>query len=117
MNLGTPEAIPLEVSSSYHGGQGPFVRRTLLAGVPDSVFQYVRDVTIPAGSVIGTHRHVGEDEVFFVISGTGVMRVDDEERTVGPGCAILTISGSSHSLRNDGPGDLRIFVACAKTGA
>ena len=117
MILGTPDVVLVEQAAGYHGGQGPFLRRTLLDGVPGSVFKYVRDVTIPAGSLIGEHRHVGDDEVFFIISGTGVMRVDDEECTLGPGSAVLTLSGSVHSLRNDGPTDLRIFVACAKTSA
>jgi len=115
MILGTPDNIPVEQAAGYHGGQGPFLRRTLLDGVPGSVFKYVRDVTIPAGSAIGEHHHVNDDEVFFIISGTGMMRVDDDECRVGPGTAVLTLSGSAHSLRNDGPADLRIFVACAKT--
>lgn len=115
MILATPDISPVEHAAGYHGGAGPFFRRTFLDGIPGSVFKYLRDVTIPAGSVVGEHQHVGDEEVFFIISGQAVIRVDNEERTVGPGSAILTLSGSTHSIRNEGTEDLRIFVACAKS--
>jgi mannose-6-phosphate isomerase-like protein (cupin superfamily) len=86
-----------------------------LDGVPGSVFKYVRDITIPPGSFIGEHSHLADDEVFFFISGTGVMVVDGEERAVGPGSAVLTLSGNVHGIRNEGTEDLRIFVACARS--
>ena len=115
MIIGSPESVPGEYSSGYHGGDGPFFRRTLLSNVPGSAFKYVRDITIPVGTIIGEHGHLGDEEVYFIISGTGIMNVDGEEKTIGPGSAVLTLSGSVHSIRNDGPEELRLFVACAKT--
>lgn len=114
MILGTPETVPVEHSEAYHGGKGSFFRRTLLDGVPGSVFKYVRDITVPPGSVIGEHPHSDDEEVYFIISGTGVMVVDGEERVVGPGSAILTLSGSTHGIRNDATENLRLFVVCAR---
>jgi mannose-6-phosphate isomerase-like protein (cupin superfamily) len=115
MILGTPDTIHGEYETAYHGGEGAFFRRTLLEEVPSSVFRYVRDITLPPGSIIGEHPHSGEDEVYFIISGTGVMVVDGEEQVVGPGTAILTLSGSVHGIRNEGTENLRMFVACART--
>lgn len=117
MILGTPDTIPGEYDTAYHGGQGPYFRRTLLDEVPSSAFRYVRDITVPPGSIIGEHPHLGEDEIFFIISGTGVIVVDGEERVVGPGTAVLTLSGSVHGIRNEGSEDLRFFVACARTSS
>lgn len=113
MIIGTPDTIPGEQSSGYHGGTGPHFRRTLLDGVPGSVFRYVRDIIVPPGTVIGEHPHFGEDEIYFIISGTGVMVVDGEERVVGPGTAVLSLSGSVHGIRNEGTEDLRFVAACA----
>ncbi len=115
MILGTPDTINGEYDSAYHGGEGTFFRRTLLEEVPSSAFRYVRDITLHPSSIIGEHPHFVEDEIYFIISGTGVMTVDDEEQVVGPGTAILTLSGSVHAIRNQGPEDLRILVACART--
>jgi quercetin dioxygenase-like cupin family protein len=115
--IATPQTVPGEHGEAYHGGHGAYFRRTLLDGVPGSVFKYVRDITFPPGTVVGDHTHWGEEEIFFIISGSGVVRVDGEECTVGPGSAVLTLSGSVHGLRNEGPGDLRIFVACAASAS
>ena len=116
MIVGTPDTIPVEHGAGYHGGNGPFSRRTLIDRVPGSAFKYVRDITLPAGSIVATHPHQGEDEVFFIISGSGVMVVDGEERVVGPGSAVLTLSGSAHGIRNESAEELRFFVACVRAG-
>jgi mannose-6-phosphate isomerase-like protein (cupin superfamily) len=114
MILGTPDTAPGERGHNSHGGAGEYFVRTLLEDVPGSAFKYVRDLTLYPDSSIGEHPHAGDDEIYFVISGTGIMVVDGQEQRVGPGAAVLTLSGSSHGLRNEGGEDLRIFVACAK---
>ena len=114
MIIGTPQLAPGESGTQSHGGQGDYFVRTLLDEVPGSVFKYVRDLTLYPGSSIGEHPHTGDDEIYFIISGTGIMVVDGEEQRIGSGSVVLTLSGSSHRLRNDGAEDLRIFVACAR---
>jgi mannose-6-phosphate isomerase-like protein (cupin superfamily) len=114
MILGTPDTIPGQRGRHSHGGAGEYFVRTLLDDVPGSAFKYVRDLTLYPGSSIGDHPHADDDEIYFVVSGTGVMVVDGHEQTVGPGAAVLTLSGSRHGLRNEGDEDLRIVVACAK---
>ena len=114
MVLGTPETIPGEYVTGYHGGKGSIFRRTLLYDVPSSVFKYVRDIVVPTGAIIAEHTHIGDEEIYFVISGSGIMVIDGEECVLGPGSAALTMSGSTHGIRNEAPVDLRILVACAK---
>lgn len=89
--------------------------RTILDGVPGSAFKHVRDLILYLGSSIGEHLHSGDEEISFVISGTGIMVVDGEECAIGPGSAVLTRSGSHHGLRNESAEDLRIVVVCART--
>ena len=90
MILGTPDAIPGERGQHSHGGAGDYFVRTLLDDVPGSAFKYARDLILYPGSSIGEHPHTGDDEIYFVISGSGVMVVDGKERVVGPGAAVLT---------------------------
>lgn len=113
MIIGTPESIPGQVARNSHGGQGEYFVRTLFSDVPGATFNYVRDLTLYPGSSIGSHPHHGEEEIYFVIAGRGIMTVGTEEREIGPGSVVLTQSGSWHGLRNGGTEDLRIFVACA----
>ena len=46
-----------------------------------------------------------------MLSGKGVMTLDDKPVDVGPGTAILTRPGSSHGLKQVGNEDLVIMIA------
>ena len=61
------------------------------------------------GAAIGYHRQE-EDEVYYVLSGTGELTLNGERSIVGPGTAILTRPGSSHGLRQVGSDDLVILI-------
>ncbi len=53
------------------------------------------------------------EEIYFVLTGSGKMRVDDDSRQVGPGDATWIPAGSSHSLFNNGNEDLVILVVAS----
>ena len=111
----TPEEVTGVNGEASHGGKGEYFVRTLLDLVPNSVFKYVRDLTLYPDSTIGEHLHTGDEEIYFIVSGTAEMVINEKEQEVGPGSAILTQSGSYHGLRNVGSEDLRVLVVCAKS--
>ena len=53
------------------------------------------------------------EEIYFVLSGSGEMRVDDEVRQVGPGDATWIPVGSRHALFNNGKEDCVILVVAS----
>ena len=53
------------------------------------------------------------EEIYFVLSGTGQMRVDDESRQVGPGDATWIPVGAAHALLNSGQEELVILVVAS----
>jgi len=55
-------------------------------------------ITINPGSSIGVHEHVGEEEIFYIISGKGLVNDNGSITEVGPGDAVLTGNGASHSV-------------------
>jgi mannose-6-phosphate isomerase-like protein (cupin superfamily) len=114
MILVTPADIPEEKGEGYHGGSGVFTRRTLFQNIEGSEIKYVRDIKIPVGTVIGMHKHTGDEEVFYIISGNGKITVDGETRPLCPGSVVLTLPGSSHEIENNGETELRFFAACVK---
>ncbi len=67
-------------------------------------------ITIPAGGSIGPHVHRGEDELYYILSGSGKVRDGGEIRDVLPGSAILTRSGEGHELVNTGSGELVLLA-------
>jgi quercetin dioxygenase-like cupin family protein len=46
------------------------------------------------------HAHGGQDKVYYVIEGTGVFRVGDEEKQLGPGEIALAPAGQNHGVFN-----------------
>ena len=62
------------------------------------------------GSAIGYHLQK-EDEVYYVVSGEGEMKMNDKTFKVKAGDAILTRPGSSHGLQPTGNDDLILIIA------
>ena len=44
------------------------------------------------------HNHSGQEEVYFFVSGTGTMEVDNEKFNVKPGDVILIPDGAFHRV-------------------
>ena len=59
---------------------------------------------------VGYHAHNNEEEVFYIISGKALVKDDNKEYEVGPGDAILTGNGSSHSIENIGEQPLNFLA-------
>lgn len=109
-----PQDVMEEKGEGYHGGSGSFSRRTLFENIEGSAVKYVRDIVIPAGSVVGLHSHVDDEEIFYFISGDGIVIVDGERQQIIPGSVVLTLPGSSHGIENNGDTELRFFAVCVK---
>lgn len=67
-------------------------------------------LVLEPGCSIGEHAHVGEDEVYLILSGTGRLFDGKEYTTVTAGDAVLTGNGESHSIENIGEDTLKIFA-------
>ena len=62
------------------------------------------------------HRHTGEEEIFYVLSGSGVCLQDDAAYAVRPGDCIVHRLRQAHSLRADADGlDVLVFGTRART--
>lgn len=59
------------------------------------------------------HAHAASDKVYYVVAGSAVVRVGDEEREVGPGTAILAPAGEPHGVTNAGGQRLVLLVFMA----
>jgi mannose-6-phosphate isomerase-like protein (cupin superfamily) len=65
------------------------------------------------GSSIGYHLQK-EDEIYYVISGNGIMQINGKTFAVKPGDAILTRPGSSHGIAPDAGNELSILIVYGK---
>ena len=91
-----------------HNGGGQTVGYSFFAKTPNLKMVF-RKRALKPGSGIGYHEQK-EDEIYYVLSGRGVMTIDDKSFDVTPGTAVLTRPGSSHGLKQAGPDDLVILI-------
>jgi len=73
----------------------------------------VDHVLVPAGSSIGAHKHVGVEELYYVMDGEGMVRVNDEAAAVKKGDAIVMAPQDVHSFENTGETPLELLVVAA----
>jgi len=92
-----------------HGGGGKTTVYSFFARAPDLQLVFRKRALHP-GAAIGYHRQE-EDEIYYIVSGTGELTLNGARSVVCPGTAILTRPGSSHGLRQVGPDDLVIIIA------
>ena len=95
---------------------------------------FFHEVTIPPGKIEGTHQHIGSEELYYIVSGTGSAYLgfkddpalagfptvsrdifglevkDCKQVPVKPGSVIFTKSGGIHGIENPNAEPLR-FVA------
>ena len=92
-----------------HNGGGQTIGYSFFDKTPGMKFVF-RKRTFHPGSGVGLHEQ-HEDEVYYALSGKGVMTVDGRNIEMTPGTAVLTRPGSSHSLKQMGSEDLVILIA------
>ena len=92
-----------------HNGGGETVGYSFFSKVPNLKLVFRKRAFHP-GSGVGPHEQK-EDEIYYVLSGRGVMTIDDKNFEVTPGTAVLTRPGSSHGLKQAGPDDLVIMIS------
>ena len=94
--------------SGTHNGGGNTVGYSFFSKV-DSLKMVFRKRVLHSGSAIGYHLQ-NEDEIYYIISGTGEMLMNGKSFPVTEGDAILTRPGSWHGLKQTGKDDLVIII-------
>ena len=110
-----PSTMNSEIRANMRGGLGAVTIQHLFR--PEEFGGKVRlcaRLTLPPGASIGPHAHAGEDEVYLIARGSGLLDEDGREIRVNPGDAVLTGKGASHAIRNDGSEPLEIVAFIVK---
>lgn len=62
------------------------------------------------GGKSNPHTHDDAEEIFYVVSGNGRIRVGEEEEDIGPGSCVFVAIGNEHQLINNGDETLKIIA-------
>ena len=115
MKISTAKTAKRVIEKHCHGGKGEILFREIFGKKAfKSSLEFFHETNVKPNSTIGYHKHTGNEEIYYIIDGSGIMTVDSEKQEVGPGDAVVTHGGSSHSLINIGKKDLKILVFEAK---
>lgn len=78
--------------------------------IPQSRFQQASRVELDPGTIIGEHVHANNEEIYWILSGSGVFSDDGIETMAESGDVLLTLKGHRHGLKNTGSEPL-VFLA------
>jgi mannose-6-phosphate isomerase-like protein (cupin superfamily) len=104
----------IAVGTSHNG---TVKRRALLRDAdtgPGSNILSMNEAYLEPGQGVEEHQHLDAEEVFFILSGRGVMLVDGQPVSLIAGNLLLIEPGERHLLRNDGIDSLTFITILVK---
>jgi mannose-6-phosphate isomerase-like protein (cupin superfamily) len=75
--------------------------------------QSLAEATIVVGASTREHYHPKSEEIYYILRGSGRMKLDGELREVGPLDAIAIPPGARHKIWNTGTEPLVLLCCCA----
>ena len=77
---------------------------------------FIWEERIPPQGGPPPHRHLAEDELFYIIAGELTFFSDEGASRVGPGTLVQLPAGSIHTFKNTGDTEARALVMTAPAG-
>jgi mannose-6-phosphate isomerase-like protein (cupin superfamily) len=100
-----------QLQQNSHEGTGTVQLYEIWRGLDfKSNIDFFDRVVVPPGSTIGFHKHGENEEMYIVLEGNGLMKIEDDEVTVGKGDMILNPPGGRHGLINNSDENIDILV-------
>ena len=96
---------------------GPGDRYTfLVTGEESGGSMFALDCVVGASGGPPPHRHLAEDELFYVFEGSISLTLDDETRVIGPGQSAFVPRGTRHTYVNTSEADARMIAVYTPSG-
>src|SRR5215216_7031960 len=97
------------VIKTRHGSEiRPLIDRTTSEITQCSLAEEV----LPPGKAVTPHHHNQLEEIYYILSGHGLMTVGEETREVGAGDAVYVPRGHKHTLENTSADAIKLLVVC-----
>jgi mannose-6-phosphate isomerase-like protein (cupin superfamily) len=113
ISLVSMEIVRREQREAFITADGSSIRE--LAGIPtgNASNQSLAEAVVPPGSATIAHLHRRSEEIYLFTSGSGRMRLGEEERPVRPGDCVVIPPGVAHKLWADEREPLILLCCCA----
>ena len=104
--------MPRQPLENCHGGKGALDWTVVLDedDLKQRGVDFVHDDILQPGVSIGNHLHEADEEYYYILSGKGMMTLDQQRIEVTAGDITAVYPGGVHGLENTGNEDLHILV-------
>ncbi|MBK5244918.1 MAG: cupin domain-containing protein [Eubacteriaceae bacterium] len=104
-------ALVTEIKENMRGENGaPAITHIVGGEILGNKGRMYSKIVMQPGDSIGYHQHVGEQEIFYFLSGEGMVKDNEETIKTYPGDVMVTPDQSYHSIENTGIEEL-VFMA------
>ncbi|MCF7936326.1 MAG: cupin domain-containing protein [Synergistales bacterium] len=96
------DELAAERRDDVRGGSGSGLYHVALAkeeSPREGRFKMVAKIDLEPGASVGEHLHASDEEVYYILSGSGVFLEDGTEHALRPGDVTVTRSGGRHGIR------------------
>jgi len=73
--------------------------------------------SLPPGDVIPVHKHLNEDEIFFLHKGSGLFTLGEKQYPIKEGAVVIAPKGIWHGLQNTGTKNIELRFGYTPSGA
>ena len=105
------DVINLSETTPFTTKDGSEIRELLASRNSAIRNQSLAEARIPPGGSTQEHYHPRTEEIYYILTGSGRMRIESEIREVGPGDAIAIPPGQKHKIWNIGK-EILVFLCC-----
>ena len=103
--------IKKDVHKDFRGGKGEIVFHHYMDEQSSKgAGRLFSKSVLPPGSSVGIHKHVGDHEIYFILSGKARVYDNGVTAELGPGDLHHCPDGQEHGIENIGDADL-VYIA------
>ena len=107
------DVINRNAVAAFMGPDGAIIRELAASRNSSARKQSLAEATIPVGGTVTLHYHKITEELYYILSGTGLMTIEDETKEVGPGDTVIIVPGQRHKITNNGQVPLVLLACCS----
>jgi mannose-6-phosphate isomerase-like protein (cupin superfamily) len=107
------EVINRNAVAAFVGPDGATIRELAASRNSAAQKQSLAEATIPVGGTVTLHYHKVTEELYYILSGSGLMTIEDEVKEVGPEDTIVIVPGQRHKIANHGQVPLVLLACCS----
>ncbi|HCZ06312.1 MAG: hypothetical protein PWP37_755 [Thermotogota bacterium] len=105
------DELAVERRENMRGGKGEIeITHLVPKEMMEGRSRLFAKLKLPPGASVGAHKHEGEFEVFYILSGEGIFHDNGRNVPIKAGDVCFTGSGESHSIENTGKEDLEFLA-------